>query len=312
MIEHVDPRAALEALEALGALEREDAVPRIDAAELRRLQDLARGAAGDAERGEHDDWQASIVHAPDGRWYLGVREVGEQRIAEVGRLDRGSGPPTDVLTQLLRSVHDPRVWLRAAEDDDIAACLADGWIVRRELGVLARSLDVASARAMQPSPASDVGPLTLRAFRPELDTDEVVRVLRAAHDGHDAPIPSSTDGGGDGGWTRARFDAAAKVALDDPTDLRVAADASGRLLGVHWTKRRSATVGEVHNLAIDPAAQGQGLGRRLLHDGLAHLAGLGMREVLLWVDLENSPALALYRSEGFVPRAHDVALVRTP
>ena len=307
MIEHVDARAAREALEALGALERADAVPRIDAAELRRLEALARGGDTDGLEGS-GDWHASIVHAATGRWYVGVREVDGRRIAEVGRLERDSGPPTEVLAHLQRSLHDPRVWLRAAEDEDIAACAAEGWTVRRELGVLARSLKGAPLRST--SPSSDT--LTLRAFRAGPDSDEVVRVLRLAHDDRDAPVPSSTDGGGDGGWTRERFDAAVRIALHDPEDLRVAADGSGRLLGVHWTKRRSETVGEVHNLAVDPSAQGQGLGRRLLHDGLAHLAALGMHEVLLWVDLENAPALALYRSEGFVPRAHDVALVRTP
>jgi len=306
VIEHVDARAASEALEALGALERADAVPRIDAGELRRLEQLAHGVGDDGHE-ELSDWQASIVHAAGGRWYVGVRQVEGQRIAEVGRLERGSGAPTEVLAQLQHALDDPRVWLRAAEDDDIAACVADGWTVRRELGVLARSLETLPSRATPSSSDS----LTLRAFRPGPDTDEVVRVLRLAHDGHDAPVPSSTDGSGDGGWTRARFETAARVALHDPADLRVAADVDGRLVGVHWTKRRSATVGEVHNLAIDPSSQGQGLGRLLLIDGLEHLAALGMREVLLWVDLENTPALALYRSEGFVPRAHDVALVRT-
>jgi mycothiol synthase len=308
VIEHVDARAAREALEALGALERADAVPRIDAAELRRLEELARGGDSD-ELGGSGDWRASIVHAASGRWYLGVRDVDGKRTAELGRLEHGSGIPTDVLAQLQRERHDLRVWLRAAEDEDVAACVAHGWTVRRELGVLARSLE--GARSPSPPSTSTSTEVELRAFRPGADTDEAVRVLRAAHDGHDAPVPSSTDGGGDGGWTGERFEAAARVALHDPADLRVAADVSGRLVGVHWTKRRSATVGEVHNLAIDPSLQGQGLGRRLLHDGLAHLAALGMREVLLWVDLENTPALALYRSEGFVPRARDVALVRT-
>ncbi len=45
----------------------------------------------------------------------------------------------------------------------------------------------------------------------------------------------------------------------DPADLLVAADGD-RMLGFHWTKRHSATLGEVYVVAIDPDAQGRGLG----------------------------------------------------
>ena len=42
--------------------------------------------------------------------------------------------------------------------------------------------------------------------------------------------------------------------------------------------------------------------------GLAHLAAAGCREVILWVLAENTAALELYRSRGFVQRWDDVAL----
>jgi len=74
-------------------------------------------------------------------------------------------------------------------------------------------------------------------------------------------------------------------------------------------KRRGDGVGEVYNLAVDPAAQGRGLGPLLLDAGLAHLFATGMRDVVLWVDATNTRALALYRSRGFTHRWDDVSLV---
>jgi mycothiol synthase len=73
-------------------------------------------------------------------------------------------------------------------------------------------------------------------------------------------------------------------------------------------KRRGDGVGEVYNLALAPEAQGRGLGGLLLDVGLAHLTEIGIHEVILWVDAENPPALALYRARGFTPRWDDVSL----
>jgi [ribosomal protein S18]-alanine N-acetyltransferase len=53
---------------------------------------------------------------------------------------------------------------------------------------------------------------------------------------------------------------------------------------------------EVHTIGVDPAYQGQGIGRRLL-DELLDFAGGGV--VYLEVRTDNEAALALYRSTGF-------------
>ena len=54
---------------------------------------------------------------------------------------------------------------------------------------------------------------------------------------------------------------------------------------------------EVHTIGVDPAYQGQGIGRRLLAELLEFAAG-GV--VHLEVRTDNAPAIALYRSLGFV------------
>ncbi len=54
---------------------------------------------------------------------------------------------------------------------------------------------------------------------------------------------------------------------------------------------------EIHTIGVDPAFQGQGIGRRLL-DALLDSADGGA--VFLEVRTDNAPAIGLYRSAGFV------------
>jgi mycothiol synthase len=84
----------------------------------------------------------------------------------------------------------------------------------------------------------------------------------------------------------------------DPAGLLVAADGD-RLRGFHWTKRHSATLGEVYVVGIDPASQGLGLGKVLVDAGLRHLRDGGADDVLLYVESDNVPAVRLYEGLGF-------------
>ena len=97
----------------------------------------------------------------------------------------------------------------------------------------------------------------------------------------------------------------------DPAGLLVA-DAGGGLLGFHWTKQHSDALGEVYVVAVDPAAQGRGLGRALTAAGLAHLAALGVREIILYVESDNAPAIATYSKLGFAHTETHVQYSRVP
>lgn len=55
---------------------------------------------------------------------------------------------------------------------------------------------------------------------------------------------------------------------------------------------------EIHNLGVDPAEQGAGIGRMLLR-GLLALADAGRAVTFLEVRTDNEAALSLYRGEGF-------------
>jgi ribosomal protein S18 acetylase RimI-like enzyme len=62
---------------------------------------------------------------------------------------------------------------------------------------------------------------------------------------------------------------------------------------------RGGSSGYVQRLAVHPAAQGHGTGRRLLMDGLAWLHRAGVVKVLVNTQSGNGSALALYRAVGF-------------
>jgi mycothiol synthase len=137
-------------------------------------------------------------------------------------------------------------------------------------------------------PVDEPEGLSVRSYRPE-DAEEVVRVNGAAFAHH--PEQGAMD----------LVELGERMAEDwfDPTGLLVADDGDGRLLGFHWTKRHSDELGEVYVVGIDPAAQGRGLGRVLTAAGLAHLAEVGVDEVMLYVESDNAAGRRLYDGLGF-------------
>jgi len=68
---------------------------------------------------------------------------------------------------------------------------------------------------------------------------------------------------------------------------------------------------ELVYLGLAPFARGRGLGRQLLRHGLAQLKRRRERTLTLAVDDRNTPALALYESEGLRPIVKRVALIRS-
>lgn len=108
-----------------------------------------------------------------------------------------------------------------------------------------------------------------------------------------------------GGWTLEDVEAREAESWFRPDDVLLA-ERAGELVGFHWTKRHSSSLGEVYVLAVAPAAQGMHLGATLLIAGLTHLTEVGSTEVLLYVDDSNTTAVALYEKYGFRRFDHDV------
>lgn len=90
----------------------------------------------------------------------------------------------------------------------------------------------------------------------------------------------------------------------DPSGfLLVREKATGRIAAFHWTKVEDtssrATRGEVYVVGVHPDFQGRGLGRPVTLMGLHHLRDRGLNEAVLYVDGDNTRALATYEKLGF-------------
>ncbi|MDO5629799.1 MAG: GNAT family N-acetyltransferase [Mobilicoccus sp.] len=75
-------------------------------------------------------------------------------------------------------------------------------------------------------------------------------------------------------------------------------DAEGRVVGV-VTFTRVEEVADLNRVVVAPDARRAGIGRRLVLAGLAWAAEHGVQQVMLEVDADNAPAIALYDSVGF-------------
>lgn len=167
-----------------------------------------------------------------------------------------------------------------------------GLVAERTLLVLRKEID-------GPVP-SEIVPdgVTLRAFQTG-DEDAIVAVNGRAFASH--PEQGAMD--------RADLDRRMSSDWFDPEGLFVA-ERDGKVIGFHWTKieglPENGHTGEVYVVGIDPDAQGGGLGKALTLRGLRHLQEKGVNEVILYVEGDNAPALAVYEGLGFQPYKKDV------
>jgi mycothiol synthase len=204
---------------------------------------------------------------------------------------RGRGAGGELAAAALQEAPgDVTAWSHA--DHPAAAALARrfGFAATRRLWVMAR--DAAAAEV------PEVEGVTIRGYR-DSDADEVLRVNAAAFAHH--PEQGSMDA----------TNLAARMAEPwfDPAGLLVA-DSGDGLLAFHWTKQHDAEHGEVYVVAVDPAAQGRGLGKAVTAAGLAHLASRGVRRIILYVESDNDPAIATYSGLGFAHTSTHVQYTR--
>lgn len=142
--------------------------------------------------------------------------------------------------------------------------------------------------------------VTIRAFVPGKDEAAVVYVNHRAFDWHPEQGSMSIE------------DVRAKEEEDwfDPNGFLLAFDADGRLAGFHWTKVHTPDLGEVYVVGVDPDAQGGGVGKALTLAGLRHLQEQKVKEVMLYVEADNAPAVRVYTGLGFTLWDADVQYAR--
>ncbi|MEG9859843.1 ribosomal protein S18-alanine N-acetyltransferase [Stenotrophomonas sepilia] len=121
------------------------------------------------------------------------------------------------------------------------------------------------------------GPVSLRALR-ESDLNAVMAIELRGY-----PFP----------WTRGIFMDCLRAGYPG-----LAMERDGLLVG-YGVLSIAADEAHVLNICIDPLAQSRGLGRQLLRALVQLAADRGAQRVFLEVRPSNTPALALYHSEGF-------------
>lgn len=213
--------------------------------------------------------------------------IGAELTLVVEPAARGRGLGGELLAEALADAAGPvSAWSHGDHPGSAALARRHGFDRVRELWVMRREMTGDTAEPLGEVVVPDG--VVVRPFEPG-DEDEVVRVNAAAFAHH--PEQGAMD----------RANLAERMGQEwfDPAGLILATGADGRLLGFHWTKRHSPELGEVYVVGIDPAAQGRRLGTLLTLAGLHHLADGGARQVLLYVESDNAPAIAVYSRLGF-------------
>ncbi|WP_024800746.1 mycothiol synthase [Nocardia sp. BMG51109] len=209
---------------------------------------------------------------------------------------RGIGA-TLVSTALASGGAGARVWAHGNLAPARAVAGRLGLAVARELWQMRRPLATPELPELRVPET-----VVLRTYAGPADDAELLRVNNAAFDWH----PEQ------GGWTDGDIAVRRDSSWFDPKGLFIASDAAdpGRMLGFHWTKvhtRDDPPAGEVYVVAVDPAAQGRGLGRLLTLAGLHHLRDRGLGEVLLYTEADNTAAVHTYARLGFETAHVDAA-----
>lgn len=220
---------------------------------------------------------------------------------------RGAGLGT-LLARDALSAGATRFWAHGAHPGARRVAAKLGLVESREL----RLLEITGWAPSTLSPKPPAG-ISIRAFRPGEDDEAWLKLNAEAFASH----PEQ------GQWTRtdlaerlnepwfdpAGFFLAERVSAAQPERV---SGAERELVGFHWTKTHPAgayaqeEVGEVYVLGVSPRAQGLGLGRVLLHLGMAYLSTRGFRTVILYVDGDNTAAVRLYEQAGFQTRSVDL------
>lgn len=266
-------------------------------ASLLALRDPAAGAhhvlvGAAADDGAHD--------GADGPAVVGYAQLpgtgGAELLVDPRARRAGLGGLLAQQLEELAGSRELEVWAHGGSPGAAALARRRGYAPVRELQH--RRRDLGPAAPLPPLEIPD--DVALRAFEVGRDEQAWLDLNARAFASH----PEQ------GRWTADDLAARTAEPWFDPAGLLLAVDAQrGRLLASHWTKAEGPETdraGEVYVVAVDPAAQGRGLGRAVVLAGLHHLDTAGCRSVELYVEADNAAAVRLYERLGFGLDASDV------
>ncbi|MDM7990058.1 mycothiol synthase [Arthrobacter sp. zg-Y877] len=254
---------------------------------------------------------ANDTDTDSGQWLAGVAVVVSASPQDPGVLElvvhpnyRSQGVGTALAAAVQDAVREspsdgarrPSAWSHGNHEAAVELASRFGYRPVRDLWKMRLSRSNASLPEAQ-FPAG----VSLRAFEPGRDERAWLDVNAAAFAHHPEQGSMSLS------------DLQARMAEDwfDPAGFLLAVDEEGKILGFHWTKVHPGTgghpaIGEVYVVGVSPEAQGKGLGKALTVAGIEHLHAAGLDAVMLYVDADNTAAVALYRRLGFVRWDQDV------
>jgi mycothiol synthase len=270
------------------------------AAEVRRIAEACDHADGVITLNEQACLQLKYRGLRDASLWLGSGGFallhGQILDLAVHPDSRGQGVGTELARLALAATDRVEAWSHG--DHPAAARIAARFGIprERELRIMSRPTSLPLAHAVVPPG------VRIRTFLPS-DEHAVLEVNAAAFAHH----PEQ------GHMTHEDFqervaepwfdpDGLFLAVPDEETDPELAADPEMQVLGFHWTKvhrDERPPYGEVYVVATNPKAAGRGLGTLLTNVGLRHLATQGIDEVILYVDGDNDPAIAVYQNQGF-------------
>ncbi|MET3962342.1 mycothiol synthase [Marmoricola sp. OAE513] len=201
---------------------------------------------------------------------------------------RGQGVGLELARLALAGTSRVEAWSHS--DHPAAAKIAErlGIPRERELRIMSRPTSLPLAEAVVPEG------IVIRTFEPS-DEPEFLAVNAHAFARHPEQGHMTSEDFRER-VNEAWFDAEGLFLAvpEDPSDKTI--------LGFHWTKvhvDEDPPYGEVYVVATNPKAAGRGLGGVLTNVGLRYLADRGVGEVILYVDGDNTPAIAVYDRQGF-------------
>lgn len=217
----------------------------------------------------HDSYSVELVVHPHHRYEMGA--IGPEIMEAALDVVAGSGGG-----HVHWWVFEPTI-----SHDDLARRL--GLRGGRTLHQMRRSLPLSSA--------DRAAALPTRSFEKGRDEDEWLRVNNAAFGWH----PEQ------GGWDHVTLASRMAQPWFDADGFLIH-EIDGRMAGFCWTKIHRDTepvLGEIYVIAVDPEHHGRGLGRGLVVSGLESIDRRGVTTAMLYVDADNSTAVAMYEDLGF-------------
>lgn len=284
----------------------------LDAGSAEALGELALAAAtvDGVDALSEASWLALRSTSPEGTVHLVARGQGADQDALLGYAQVWPDGSAELVVaprsrragvggRLWRAAHEAgaaRVWAHGDLPAAQAMAGALGLVAVRSLLRMGRALTVAD-RTPRPLPPGYAALTYAERTGDSADASAALTELAALNAAAFAGHPEQ------GRLTVT--DLAARMAEPwfDPHGLILVLDEAGAPVAFHWTKIEpdqdpGAMVGEVYVVGVHPAYQGRGLAGPLTSLGLAHLAGRGCADVILYVDGENAAARATYDRAG--------------